>query len=198
MSTELSAVLNTFVGAVLGFAAAVFAEPLMRRLYRPKLELEFGNDPGCRVRTPEQVEQDSTHEADYIRIKVRNVKPAIAKNCSAYLVRVEKADDSGEFESTIYGDSIPLSWSCRGAQAYVPLNLPRGVVQFVDVVSTRSISTYFKPEIKPYPFSYDILFKQTGRFRFTVQVSGENVKPVFIKIIFVWSGEWDKYEASLG
>ena len=114
------------------------------------------------------------------------------------MVKVEKATDSGEFKPTIYEDSIPLSWACRAAQAYDPVDLPRGVVQFVDVISTRSVSTEFKPEIKPVPFRYIDLFRQTGRFRFTVQVSGENVKPAFIKIVFVWSGIWDKYKATLG
>ncbi len=204
MSPESSAVLNTAIGAVLGFAAAVFAEPLRHWLYRPRLKLEFGDDPGCRARTPEQAQlpgprpEQSIHDADYIRIKVTNTKPSIAKNCRAYLVNIEKADSSGEFKPTIYGDSIPLSWACRGAQAYDPLDLPRGVVQFVDVISTRSVSTDFKPEIKPIPFRYIDLFQQQGKFRFTVQVSGENVKPVFVKIVFVWSGVWDRYEASLG
>jgi len=204
MSAESNAVLSTVIGAVLGFGAAVFAEPLRHWLYRPKLKLEFGDDPGCRARTPEQAQLpgprpvQSIYEADYIRIRVTNTKPAIAKNCRAYLVKIEKADNSGEFKSTIYGDSIPLSWACRGTQAYDPLDLPRGVVQFVDVISTRSVSTDFKPEIKPIPFRYIDLFRQHGVFRFTVQVSGENVRPKFIKIVFRWAGAWDKYEASLG
>lgn len=205
VSGESSAVLNTFVGAVLGFAAAVFAEPLRQWIYRPKLKLEFNGDPGCRARTPEQAQLgggprpvQSIHEADYIRIKVTNTKPLIAKNCRAYLVGIEKADSSSAFKPTIYGDSIPLPWSCRGEQAYGPLDLPRGIAQFLDVVSTRSVSADFKPEIKPIPYRYISLFQQQGTFRFTVQVSGENVKPVFIKILFRWTGVWDRYEASLG
>ena len=205
VSAESSAVLNTLVGAVLGFAAAVFAEPLKQWIYRPKLKLIFDEDPGCKARTPEQAQLQggprpvqSTHEADYIRVKVINTKPAIAKNCRAYLVAIEKADDSGNFKPTIYGDSIPLPWACRGEEAYGPLDLPRGIVQFVDVVSTRSVSKDFKPEIKPIPFRYIDLFREHGKFRFTVQVSGENIKPVSIKVVFNWSGIWDKYETSLG
>ncbi len=204
MSAESSAVLNTLIGAVLGFTAAVFAEPLKQWLYRPKLKLEFGDDPGCTARTPEQAQLQgprpvqSIHEADYIRIKVKNTKPVIAKNCRAYLVAIERADNSGGFKPTIYGDSIPLPWACRGEEAYGPLDLLRGIVQFVDVVSTRSVSPDFKPEIKPIPYRYIDLFRQHGTFRFTVQVSGENVKPVFIKVVFKWAGVWDKYETSLG
>lgn len=75
MSVESSAVLNTLVGAVLGFAAAVFAEPLKQWIYRPKLMLSFDEDPGCKARTPEQAQLQggprpvhSTHEADYVRL----------------------------------------------------------------------------------------------------------------------------------
>lgn len=114
------------------------------------------------------------------------------------MVKVEKADDSGEFKPTIYSDSIPLSWACRGVQAYDSLNLPKDIEQFVDVISTRSVSTNFKIEIKLTPFRYRILFQEKGKFRFTVQVSGENVESAFIKIVFVWSGVWDKYKADLG
>ena len=206
VSAESSSVLNTFIGAVLGFAAAVFAEPLRQWIYRPNLKLQFDDDPGCRSRTPEQAQEEgrikqeqSIHEADYIRIKVTNTKPVVAKKCRAYLVGIEKkSENSNAFNPTTYGDSIPLPWSCRGVQAYDPLDLPKDIVQFLDVVSTRSISTYFKPEIQPIPYRYLSLFQQQGTFRFTVQVSGENVTPVFIKIVFRWDGTWDKYEASLG
>jgi len=34
-----------------------------------------------------------------------------------------------------------------------------------------------------------------ARTTFTIQVSGEVVKPAFIKIVFRWAGVWDKYEA---
>jgi hypothetical protein len=204
VSAESSTVLNTLIGAVLGFAAAVFAEPLRQWIYHPKLKLIFDEDPGCKARTPEQAQLQggpsavhSTHEADCIRGKVINTKPAIAKSCRVYLVAIEKADDSGHFKPTIYGDSIPLPWACRGEEAYGPLDLPRGIVQFVDIVSARSVSKDFKPEIKPIPFRYIDLFRQHGKFRFAVQVSGENVKPVLIKVVFNWSGIRDKYETSL-
>lgn len=205
VSPEYSVALNTLVGAVLGFGAAVFAEPLRLWIYRPKLKLAFDESPGCRARTLEQGQIDggpvpvySTHEADYLRVKVINQKPSIAKNCRAYLVAIEQADKQGKFKPTLYIDSIPLPWACRAEEAYNPLDLPQGIVQFIDVISTRSISPEFRPEIKPFPFRYMELFQQHGKFRFTVQVSGENIEPVFIKVVFDWSGVWDKYEASQG
>jgi hypothetical protein len=195
-------VISTIIGALFGFFAAVFAEPLRHLIYRPKLRLEFGNTSDYRARTPEQATPSGTPdfsgwEADYIRIKVTNTKPAVAKNCRAYLVAVEKADETGQFIPTKYCDSIPLSWACRGDQAYDPLDLPRDIPHFVDVVSTRSVSTDFRPEIRPVPYRYVSLFGEHGTFRFTILVSGENIKPTPIRVFFRWAGVWDKYETWL-
>jgi len=190
------------IGALIGFFAAVFAEPLRQLIYRPKVRLEFGNTSDYRARTPEQDKRpgrppNSVCEAYYIRIKVTNTKPAVAKKCRAYLVGVEKADETGQFIPTVYCDSIPLSWACRGDQAYDPLDLPRDVPHFVDVVSTRSISTDFQPEIWPVPYRYVPLFGEHGTFRLTILVSGENIKPVPIRVVFRWGGVWDKHETWL-
>lgn len=114
--------INTVIGAALGFTAAIFSEPLRHWFFSPKLKLVFGNDLGCRARTPEQMiinQQINTYDADYIRIKVINTKPAIAKSCRVYLVNIERLDDTDKFRKTIYEDSIPLSWACRGDKAYV-------------------------------------------------------------------------------
>lgn len=199
---ELSTVLNTLAGGVLGFAAAVFADPIRQWMYRPVLRLSFDDEPGCRARTLEQAELDggprpvhSTHYAEYVRIRLTNTKHAVARNCRAYLANVEKQDNEGVFRPTIYEDSIPLAWSCREEDAYAGIDLPKGITQFVDVVSTREVSEYFKPEIQPIPYRYMDLFQERGVFRFTVQVSGENVHPELARIVFRWEGQWNEYSA---
>ena len=205
MAADLSPLVPTVVGAAIGFASAIFAEPLRRWLYRPKLALSFGNGSEYKARTPEQatlldpkrsaVPIYSTHEAEYVRIKVINTSSAVAKSCRAYLVGVEKKNAEGTFVRTIYCDSIPLAWSCQEDRAHGPLDLPKGVAQFVDVVTARDHSDQFRLEIKPTPLRYTGFFRDKGTFRFTVQVSGENVKPEVISIDFDWNGVWDKYEA---
>jgi len=199
--------LQLIVGWLLGFVSAIFAEPLRKWIYSPKLKLEFGASPEFRSRTPEEatfrqvVTVHSVHEAEYVRVRATNIRQAVAMRCRAYLVAVERMGGNGEFQATIYCDSIPLAWSCRNEQAYDPVDLPSGVAQFIDVVSTRSqanTSSDFRVEIKPMPYRYLDLFAQQGTFRFTIQVSGENVKPVFIKIVFGWRGIWNDYDAELG
>ncbi len=51
LTTESSAVLNILTGGDIGFAASVFAGSLRRWMYRPQLQLEFGNGREHQART---------------------------------------------------------------------------------------------------------------------------------------------------
>jgi len=197
------ALIDTIVGAMLGFGAAIFVEPIKSWLYGPKLEVSFDDSPEFQTQTHEHQKIMTTedpnkkkiiyYKASYIRIKVINTKPALAKGCRAYLVNVEKQKDDGKFYDTIYCDSIPLAWSARGDQRFLPVDIPKDVNQFVDLISTREISSDYNPELQFHLYRYVDLFKEHGKFKFTVQVSGENVDPVFINVFFTWNGSWDKY-----
>ena len=205
MPAESASLLPVLVGAAVGFASAIFAEPLRRWIFSPKLVLSFEDSTDYRARTPESatyrdpavsaVPIHSNHEAEYVRIKVVNDSRPLAKECRVYLVGIEKKQPNGAFAQTFYCDSIPLAWSCREDKAYEPIDLPNGVAQFIDVVSVRSISDEYRLEIKPLPQRYVGFLRDKGTFRFTVQVSGQNAKPVFIRIQFTWNGVWDKYDA---
>lgn len=197
--------LPAIIGGAIGFASAIFAEPLRRWIYSPKLVLTFEDSTDYKTRTPEQatfrdpqrsaVPIHSTHEAEYVRIKVINASRPLAKDCRAYLVGIEKKQADGNFGTTLYCDSIPLAWSCREDHAYEPIDLPNGVAQFIDLISVRDISPEFKLEIKPLPLRYAGFLRDSGTFRFTVQVSGENVKPAFIRVEFTWGRVWNEYVA---
>jgi len=173
--------LNMLGGAatfVSGAAVAVFAEPLRRWIYRPKLQLEFGSSPEYLARTDEGI-APNLHEAIYIRVKVTNTKSAIAKSCRAYLVAIEKEGEADEFKPTIYCDSIPIAWACRDEnEKYGAVDLPKGVAQFIDVISTRDAQP-MGVHIKFCPYRYAKIYQEPGTYRFTIQVSGENVEPVF-------------------
>ena len=194
----LSAVIgvsSAMLGGILGFMAAIFAEPVRRLIYRPSLKLEFDSSEGCNALTPEGI--PSTHKAYYIRVKVTNMKPTIAEHCRAYLVAIDKKDEtSNRFVPTIYCDSIQLAWSCRKeGEAYTATDLSKGLTQFVDLVSTRDDINYYRPAIYFTPFRYMPIFQEQGTFRFTVQVSGGNFNPKLIRVVFDWHGVWDKYTA---
>ena len=77
-------------GAV-GGAAALWLPFIRRFFWGPKLSLSFSNDEleGCVVRTPISYGARET-VGYYIRVKVKNTKPTLAKDCRAFLVKIEK------------------------------------------------------------------------------------------------------------
>jgi hypothetical protein len=136
-------------------------------------------------------------EAIYIRIKVTNEKPRLARACRAYLVNVETNSEATDFVSTLYADSIQLAWSCQvpGSERN-PLDLPNGVSQYVDVIATSKTNNTFAPQISPFPFRYHQLYSpKSETYRLTIQVSGDGIEPKVLRLIFVWKGQWDTAEA---
>jgi hypothetical protein len=182
-----------------GFIIALFADPLRQWLFRANVTLEFINAEHFVTRTKETIKGRDTppYEASYVRIKATNRSPRLAKNCRAYLVNIEQFGRSGDWESTDYCESMQLAWSARGDGGYIALDLPAQVPHFIDVVSTRETSTQFLPAIDPILQRYLTLLKSTGTFRFTVLLSGENVRPVQIRLSFKWTGKWDEFEVSV-
>lgn len=126
-----------------------------------------------------------------------NKRKRIAKSRAAYLVGIEKDDGQGNFEPTIYVDSIPLAWSCRGDLRYSEIDIPYGVSQYFDVLKTSDRGDRVIPQWQFDIIRYLSLFNQKGRYRLTVLVSGDGVDPVMIKLIFDWKGQWDTFEAFL-
>lgn len=185
--------LTPVVTFVLGFVSAVFAEPARQRLFRPVLRLCFSGGEDCVARTPTA----GGSEAVYIRVKVTNEKPRVARACRAYLVNVETKAAASGFVSTLYADSIQLAWSCQvpGSERN-PLDLPNGVSQYVDVIATNQASNGFAPQVSPFPFRYAQLFTATAQtYRLTIQVSGDGLEPKILRLIFVWKGQWDTTDA---
>lgn len=198
---KLIGLVSNVVSFLTGFITAVFAEPIRKWLYKAKLKIEFYNDADHLAQMPEQITVEAQTEdgrrirsiienkAIYIRVNIQNTSQNTASNCRAYLINIEKETD-GQFVQTIYCDSIPLSWSCQEiGKQYEGVEINKGVKQFLDVVTIREGKIDFDPQIKVKPFRYLELFKENGKFRFTIQATASNANPVLYRLIFEWSGD---------
>ena len=199
------------LGGLIGFISAVLSpvisEPIRNMIHGPRLDLVFNpNNRDCKSRTQEIVTLENsnvvggvtnaTTEAYYIRARVENKGHQIAKQCKAYLISVEKYNpNTRRYEDTIYCESIPLTWSASGSDddKFRAIDLPRGVKQYIDLISTRRILEGYRLEIKTHLLRYEELFRSQGEFLFTILISGDNVKPVYKKIMFEWNGTWDGF-----
>jgi hypothetical protein len=180
------------LGFLGGFLSAVFAEPLRQWLFRPVLKLEFTNTGDFVVRTPEG--PDRQHEAHVVRVKVTNTSGRLAKSCRAFLINIERLAGSGAWERTVYSDSLQLGWSALENARHSPLDLPKNVPHYVDIVSALQRTATFVPAIPAVPFRYESLWQSSDTYRFTVMVSGDGVKPASVGIRFKWIGAWDRIE----
>jgi hypothetical protein len=160
--------LKILISFIAGFITAVFADPLRKWFYRPKVKLSFGETSDYISKTPESRKDsegnESVGEAYYIRGRVVNESNILARSCKVYLINIEKKNNrSGNFELTSYSDSIPLKWSAQdSASSYSPIDLPKGVNQYFDLFVTRDDSPHFDPQICVKPFG-------CGSFRTTLK-----------------------------
>ncbi len=187
--------LSSLATFVAGFLTAIFAEPIRQKIYRPVLELEFEKNEYFVTKTDEG--DPPTDRAQYIRVKATNVKPRIAKRCRAYLIDVARLGPTGSWEATDYCDCIQLSWSAHPGENYEALDLSQGVPFFVDVLSTRRSANSFRPALAFTPYRFQHLFSTPATYRFTVLVTGDNVKSARLNISFKWTGIWDQFEVSV-
>jgi hypothetical protein len=192
--------ITQFIGVVVGVFIGIFAEPIRAYIYRPVLTVSFDErDPACKTFTPQGTVRGPT--AIYVRAKVQNSKSKMAKACRAYLVNVEQKDPQGLFEQTIYADSLSLDWSCqREGEGGRPIDLPSEVSQYIDVISTEErLPRNYNVRATPMPLRYGELFDMAPKvLRFTILVTGDDVKPAKISLIFSWQGQWDTFEVANG
>lgn len=194
LAKQLLPFLPQAISFAAGFTTALFAEPIRQRLFAPKLSIVFGTGPDFTTETPEVArasEDDPGRrgQATYLRLRVRNDSFRLAKACRVFLVGVERADAEGRFMPTPFCDSIQLSWSVRDTQAFEAQDLARDIPYFVDLISFRDGTDVFMPHVRGLPFRYNDLFSTRGRYRFTVRVSGDGVKPARARIVVDWAGD---------
>jgi hypothetical protein len=192
--------LEGIVGFLSGAAVAVFAEPVRQWLFRPHVQLGFqANDPEYVARTLElESFPNGTRaggEAIYIRVMVQNSRGELARSCRGYLVRVERWNQPTQaFETAPFYDPVRLAWSSRGQHAYEPIDLPRGLHHFLDVVSTRQLDQGFRLETQLKPLREADLGREPGDYRLTIIVGGDNFRPKTIQLRVNWAGVWDRIQ----
>jgi hypothetical protein len=119
-----AAVLGALTGGLVGFLASLASEPVQRWISGPELVLDYGKGDAYRALTDllepdpkNPTTQQKIGDAIYIRLRVKNVKPRIARACRAYLTRVEKEKPDGTYEDTVFKESIQLVWAAQGSRS---------------------------------------------------------------------------------
>ena len=206
-ATRHSDLIPVIVGAAIGLFVTIatsFLKKIWEHLARPHLEVSFGKSAEYQTKT----QTSAGPFAMYIRLRVVNKSPfsfirPIARSCRATLAEIEiYSDQDRDYRPTIYVDNISLQWSCRIEEESWAVDIYPETPQYLDLLSFeidafgRGKLVPFEPRLKVTPLRYsNELFKEHGQFRFTVQITGENVKTVRSRVEFKWEGKSDTYSA---
>ncbi len=131
---------------------------------------------------------------------MKNKSGRLTKATRVYLIKVEQKQE-GKFVSTIFAHSLRLKWSSQpAAEADKPVDLPRDLSQYADVISTDQGSPdNFRMHTTLFPFYCAHLFDNAPKtLRLTVLVTGDDVKTDTTRFVFEWKGGWDTFEAYNG
>lgn len=202
--TDINSILaGGFIGFISGSLSPLISNTIQEKAFGPKLKVIFSEDiEGCVITTKAsqklQNENNSRKvDARYLRLRVENTRKKIAKQCRPFLIGVEVWNiKKTKFEKTDFSDSIQAAWSCSPTRetAFQPKDIPNGIYQFIDLISTSQANhNSFNIEINPMPYRYEPLFTGIKKFRFTVQVTGDNVPPVSSTVVLDWKGTWNNF-----
>jgi hypothetical protein len=201
------------VGFIAGAAVAVFADPLRQWLFRPRVKLRYLEE---QTETPSEVHRPFIHRtpevtvfqdgqrlrknAIYLRIEVVNEKGSIARECRAFLVSAQIWNGiEKRWEPSVLDDPLPLAWASRGEYRFQPIDLPKQVPHFIDLVSTRDFpdDAPLKMEVEVTPFRLEDFGKGSALYRFKLLVAGDNFDPVPLTVMVDKGAGWDAISSGM-
>jgi hypothetical protein len=176
------------IAAILsGFLSGIFANDIRNWLFGPRLVIDL-TEQGSRIVTPFS---DGTRGI-YLRARVRNTGFLVAKSCRAFLTKIEKENDKGQFVNTIYAESCQLAWASQGDGSR-SLDIPSGIEQYIDVVHSNDLhEPMFRVVTMPYLLMYQDVIDSAGTYRLEILVSGDGFTPKRYMILVSHSGKWDE------
>ena len=104
------------------------------------------------------------NRACYPRMNVVSRNWRTAKDCKAYLARIEKWNERRKYTPTVYCDGLQFDWSRRGTTqaALVGIDVPEKVPQVVEVILVRENSPAFRAAIGVALARHESLFEEAG------------------------------------
>jgi hypothetical protein len=190
----MSGIAGLLVGGAIGFLSAVLAPMVTRLVARPVLKVFYDEIRGCREPVPARDESSgAVVNTIYFHIGVenRNWTRRLARNCRAYLVRLE-----GDLEGrrVQYWSSIPLAVSYGEGESAATIDVPHGLTAFFNVVVTQECNTGFLlgSASGKTPNRYIPVLQKAQSLTVTILVAAEDANPKKIRLKAEWNGAWDK------
>jgi hypothetical protein len=159
-----------------------------------EMELSFDpNDPECIAQATEisfgqagRVQRSSL--ATSIRVRVHAISSITLKNVMAYITKIEKLTDNGEWQES-NSPHIQLTWT--DTDNFVT-DIPGSDVKYANVVHISSVDNRISVWRTPMPLSVMDFVKDLTTYRFRVSVVAGEVRHTGIEVD--WKGQWDNIQ----
>jgi hypothetical protein len=190
--------LTLVVSLVTGLVGGVFKDVFQNALFHPKLRLSFdphiGDGHKCVSVSLDRDERETIMgRSIYVRVEVKNTGRISAKNCRAFLNKIERLQDDGNV--LLHEDPLPLFWSFLEAG---PMEIPAKMTYHFDLFHTESRKDQLIPCTKPFPVNWLKVLAQPGVYLFTAVVTADQVMPKLIRVKAEWNGEWGNFSVRSG
>lgn len=203
-SSILESVFGLVGAGISGGVFTVIGQGVVKWWRRPKLYIDYGEEPEYRTHTPNRVTvggiqegmllvnpQYVDTESILIRVRVRNEGWSVAKGCRVWVSEISRQNSDGSRDTISGQDSIALGWSLRPNE--LSIDIPKGLRQFADVCLTikhpeRPGLHFASPN---FPDRFMKAWNKPGRFHVEVMVTAEGLDAVTRKIVFDWHESWD-------
>lgn len=195
---------------------------IKRKLFAPKVEIAFSNEPPYCHQTIRKVQSMAdtqvpipifrTFPVHYCRFIVHNKGKAQAKLCEVILEEIWIADSAEKFHKDLNFSPVNLNWVGFKGQPYININPDRRIFCDIGHISSPEYQKDFEysqyalmseEDQQKLKFFFDLLIKYfaqrdslvPGNYKIKVVIYSENA-PKCEKIFQItWSGEWkDKEE----
>lgn len=171
--------------------------PELSKIFRVSLSLEFNSrdsSGGSTFITKTESEDKRTgvdYISRYVMVIAKNSGHLTAKNCKAYLHKIEKFHSGAYIE--IYNETQRLAWSVTGIDP--PVDILPGEDRIFDVFYTESHKGSIVPQtaVGSRPLTWRSAFLDKTSYRFHVYVTCDNADPAHMEIEVEWRGNWDDF-----
>lgn len=166
---------------------------IIRRIFvRPRLSVYLEND-----KTYHKVlDVDVNKMGNFVHVTVRNKRWLEAKSCQGSLIDVEQMDSNGTFSSHLgFRGPVVLKWTGEGD--FGPRNIGHKLSRGLDVCYVHEGKSTLHAFTQKFPRGIQTDFP-IGMYRFTIRVSGENVRAITKSYIIRWEGNWENLTIESG
>ena len=123
----------------------------------------------------------------YINVKVSTISKKAAKNCQAFITKIEKIEQDGNILSPMSFD--PIACICRG-KSTDPIDIDFNAPCHFDLFYTYEMYDTKLNLCGQFPKEIANFFDEKGIYIFTGYVKSENITKEY-EVGIEWNGEWD-------